>query len=286
MKKIYFLFLTILISGASFGQDLIISGTIDGPLPGGFPKGIELYVVNDITDLSLYGLEKASNGASSTGAQTYTFPADAYTAGEFIYVGTINDNAAAGFSQYLSVTMTYAADEADHNGDDAMLLYYNNAVSDVYGVVGTDGTGEPWESKDGWAYRNDDSSPSATFSLSEWTFSGPDALDGCDKDDDTGTNAECDSVFPVGSYTNTLSTRTSQIEDFAMYPNPTNLGFVNISSKNGAAISVSVFDVLGKQVINSNVTNNRLNVSQLKTGIYILKAKQDGAISTKKLVIR
>ena len=53
MKKNYFLILiTILITNLSFGQDLLITGAIDGPLPGGFPKGIELYAVNAIPDLS------------------------------------------------------------------------------------------------------------------------------------------------------------------------------------------------------------------------------------------
>ena len=80
--------------------------------------------------------------------------------------------------------------------------------------------------------------------------------------------------------------KENQIEDFAMYPNPTNLGYVNVSSKNRAAMSVSVFDIIGKQVINSDVINNRLNVSQLKTGIYILKAQQGNAVTTKKLVIQ
>lgn len=286
MKKFYFLFFTILISGYSFSQDLIISGVIDGPLPGGFPKGIELYVVNNISDLSLYGLERAGNGDASTGSQTYTFPAVSHTAGDFIYISILNTNAAAAFSQYLGVTLTYQSDAVNHNGDDAILLYYNGSVSDVYGVVGTDGTGEPWESLDGWAYRNDASSPSSTFSLSEWTFSGANALDGCDLTDDTGTNAGCSSVFPVGTYSATLSTKTNKIEGFSMYPNPTDLGYVNISSRNNAEINISVFDVLGKQVINKTVTNNRLDVSNLKSGVYIMKATEEDAVTTKKLVIR
>ena len=30
--------------------DLLITGVYDGPLSGGTPKGVELYVVNDIAD--------------------------------------------------------------------------------------------------------------------------------------------------------------------------------------------------------------------------------------------
>ena len=51
-------------------------------------------------------------------------------------------------------------------------------------------------------------------------------------------------------------------------------------------MTVSVFDVLGKQVLNQTVTNNRLNVSGLNSGIYIMKISQDNATITKKLVIK
>src|SRR5210317_1141445 len=102
MKKLYILLFTILISSLSFGQDLVITGIIDGPLPGGLPKALELYVVNDIPDLSIYGIESTTNGAASTG-QEFTFPADSKTAGEYIYIGTEQPL----FNQYLGFDPTY-----------------------------------------------------------------------------------------------------------------------------------------------------------------------------------
>ncbi|MFH4963491.1 T9SS type A sorting domain-containing protein [Gaetbulibacter sp. M235] len=83
----------------------------------------------------------------------------------------------------------------------------------------------------------------------------------------------------------TLSTKFNQIKGFAMYPNPTSLGYVNITSKSNAKMSVAVFDMLGKQVINETVSNNTLNVSNLTSGLYLMKVSQDNAISTTKLVI-
>ncbi len=216
MKKNYILTLLIafFFSVASFGQDLLITGIIDGPLPGGFPKGIELYVVNDIADISIYGLESTTNGAAAAGAE-FTFPADAYTAGTFIYVGHTNggttDNAAA-FTQYLGVTVTYQDGVMSHNGNDTIILYKNGTVVDSVGEIGVNGTGTAWESKDGWGYRKDGMAQNATFDANEWTFSGPDALDGCDNANggtDNGTNAECSSVFPVGTYSATASTNPS-----------------------------------------------------------------------------
>ncbi|MCB4807025.1 T9SS type A sorting domain-containing protein [Tamlana sp. 62-3] len=83
-----------------------------------------------------------------------------------------------------------------------------------------------------------------------------------------------------------LSLSKNQIEGFDMYPNPTNLGYVNILSASNDTMTVSVFDLLGKQVLSNTVKNNQLDVSNLKSGIYVMKVSQNDAVSTKKLVIK
>ncbi len=84
----------------------------------------------------------------------------------------------------------------------------------------------------------------------------------------------------------TLSVDEFNTNSFKIFPNPTSLGYVNITSTNSEAMSVNVFDVLGKQVLNQTVRNNRLNVSTLKSGIYIMKISQNNTTVTKKLVIK
>ncbi|SDR84117.1 Por secretion system C-terminal sorting domain-containing protein [Formosa sp. Hel1_31_208] len=84
----------------------------------------------------------------------------------------------------------------------------------------------------------------------------------------------------------TLSTQEFTSDRFKVYPNPTSTGFVNITSGNNDNITVVVYNILGKQVINETLANNRLNVSELNTGIYILKISQNNASVTKKLVIK
>ena len=70
-----------------------------------------------------------------------------------------------------------------------------------------------------------------------------------------------DNLIVSQTFGETLGTKENQIEDFAMYPNPTNLGYVNVSSKNRAAMSVSVFDIIGKQVINMAPNANEAAIS-------------------------
>jgi hypothetical protein len=85
-----------------------------------------------------------------------------------------------------------------------------------------------------------------------------------------------------------LGTNNFETKNFSIYPNPTNTGSVNIVSSNTSnygKINVAVYDVLGKQIINKVMTSEKLNVSTLNTGVYIIKITQGKAISTKKLVI-
>jgi hypothetical protein len=83
-----------------------------------------------------------------------------------------------------------------------------------------------------------------------------------------------------------LSNEEFNVANFSIYPNPSSNGFVNITSTNADAMSVAVFDVLGKQVINTTINNNRLDVSSLNTGLYVVKISQNNATTTKKLVIK
>ncbi|MEN3323310.1 T9SS type A sorting domain-containing protein [Mariniflexile soesokkakense] len=82
-----------------------------------------------------------------------------------------------------------------------------------------------------------------------------------------------------------LSSNNFEIEGFNMYPNPTSLGYVNLSSKNKSNLDVAIFDVLGKQVLKNTVRNKILDVSKLNSGIYIMKVYQENTSITKKLVI-
>jgi len=84
----------------------------------------------------------------------------------------------------------------------------------------------------------------------------------------------------------TLGTDDVQLSDLKIFPNPsTTTGTVTISSRIAGEMNVAVYDVLGKQVINT-ITSGDLNVSTLKAGVYMVQISQEGATATKKLVVR
>ena len=171
-------------------SDLVISGVIDGPLTGGIPKAVELYVVNDIADLSVYGIGTANNGGGIDGVE-FTFPADSASAGSYIYVASEID----GFTTFFGSAPDYDSSAMGINGDDAIELFQNDAVVDTFGAIDVDGSGETWEYTDGWAYRKDgETANSGTFDAANWTFSGTDALDG------EGTNTAATTAFPAGTF--------------------------------------------------------------------------------------
>lgn len=82
-----------------------------------------------------------------------------------------------------------------------------------------------------------------------------------------------------------LGTNDFQNEQFSIYPNPASKGYVNISSTVAGTKQVAVYDVLGKEVINTTVANERVNITSLNSGVYIVKIVQGNASITKKLVV-
>ncbi|ALM90361.1 ExeM/NucH family extracellular endonuclease [Alteromonas stellipolaris] len=180
----------ILTAFSANASDLVISGVVDASLTGGLPKAVELYVVNDIADLSVYGLGSANNGGGTDGVE-FTFPADSASAGSYIYVASEID----GFTEFFGYAPDYDTTAMGINGDDAVELFENEAVVDTFGDINVDGNGTAWEYLDGWAYRKDGSvANGGTFSSDNWTYSGVDALD------DTATNAAATTPFPEGTF--------------------------------------------------------------------------------------
>ena len=85
----------------------------------------------------------------------------------------------------------------------------------------------------------------------------------------------------------TLSSSSfNAIDGLTMYPNPLRGNTLYFNSTANADMSVQIYDVLGKEVVNSKVMNNTVNVSGLNAGVYIVKVTEEGKTATRKLVIQ
>ena len=101
------------------------------------------------------------------------------------------------------------------------------------------------------------------------------------------------SLIIQGADNGTLSTATETLDTVKIYPNPAN-DFVNIAMNgqlSGSKITVTIHDILGKQVVNRSYDNSssfqeRIDVSSLKSGVYLMNVSDGSASTTKKLIVR
>jgi hypothetical protein len=218
-------------------ENLVITGVLDGPLFGGQPKVIELYAIEDIPNLSIYGIGSSSNGNGSEGVE-YNFPVSSLNAGEHIYLSS----SAYYFQEYFGFAPDFVDSSAsgsaalDFNGNDAVELFKVNTLIDQFGVTTVNGSGESWDYIDGWAYRlNNQYTNGGNFNPIYWEFSGPNALDG------SVSNQDASNPFPVGQFENTPIENYLWFDDSAL---TNQVGMGNTLQTSNLVLGENVFFVI------------------------------------------
>jgi hypothetical protein len=77
----------------------------------------------------------------------------------------------------------------------------------------------------------------------------------------------------------------SQIDGLKLYPNPVKGGTLYVETALNNNVHVTIYDIVGKQVLNTTVTNNAINVSELTSGVYVVTVTEEGKTTSKKLMI-
>jgi hypothetical protein len=174
---------------ANAAGSIIISEIVDATLPGGLPKFVELANVGDASvDLSSIWIGNFNNGSTNIGGGA-AFQLSGNLAPGDAWVISYESSDGPGTGIFYD-TYGFDPDEfglgAFINGDDAVAIFdgpYTNGVGDgnildSYGVIGVDGTGEPWEYTDGFSFRLDTvTGPNPTWTQSEWYIGGPNSLE-------------------------------------------------------------------------------------------------------------
>jgi len=75
-------------------------------------------------------------------------------------------------------------------------------------------------------------------------------------------------------------------EKFTIFPNPVSNRLQIVFPKNIQEAQVSLFDILGKLILNKGIseTSNSINLEDTKTGIYIIKIQSQNQTNTYKLI--
>ncbi|QYJ69309.1 T9SS type A sorting domain-containing protein [Flavobacterium litorale] len=316
MKKFYFLAL-ILFSATAFAQNsVVITRVIDGTLPHGgcneadgnfSPRIVEMYVTGTI-DFNNYRLQAESNGAANQDAINWSNGHFLFGLGEvtdaFVYSVNIPEDFDTGNPFYeegvLPIFTEMYPDIPENrmliskfgismNGNDAIRLAIYNGDNLVEVV---DQFGNPFDVTDGsdfsaaWAYRDSYASRNNGLAANGGNFDASTFNYGGNDDLDNATCAEFIDAVGLGTFSTLSTTSFDAIAGLTMYPNPLSGNILNITSATNATKAVAIYDVLGKQVINTTVANQTVNVANLTTGVYIVKITEEGKTATRKLVVK
>ena len=277
---------------------LMITGIIDGPLSGGTPKAVELYAIEDISDLGFFGIGSANNGGGTDGVELVL--SDSIAKGSFIYIATEEPNFKTWFVSNPNFVDEYAT---AINGNDAIELFYDSTktfsgrefVIDVFGDINIDGTGTNWEYSNGWAYRvNYTAADSSIFNSHNWIFSGVDALDG------ESSNATASTPFPAGTFKFVRTDAAEEIQEMPLsvqlhqnYPNPFNPSTtINYDLDHQGHVNLTVYNLMGQKVAElvnevKNAGTYRLNwnAGSMASGMYYYRLEANGKSVTRKMLL-
>ncbi len=132
----------------------ILSLKIGGTATNG--RAIHLIALEDISDLSVYGIGIANNGGGTDGREI-DFPAISVSAGEDILM--VRDIDVAGLSTYFGSCYTgfehiVPTGLVNFNGDDAVELFQDNVVIETFGeITFSAGSSLAWDYTGSWAYK-------------------------------------------------------------------------------------------------------------------------------------
>ena len=192
MKKnyIFTLLLTLMLSGFTFGQTVVITAILDGKAPSdgcsgasgsSSPKAIELYVDGTV-DFTGYKYEAEANGSSS--GETWSSE-DISSLGvrtnEFVYIVALGETTL--YEMYTGATANNThVGGSSFNGNDAIRITDGTNVLDQLGdpsdVTGSSDHDNPWEYEDSYISRKDGSTAnSGTFNVSNWNVPGRNYFD-------------------------------------------------------------------------------------------------------------
>ncbi len=201
------------------------------------------------------------------------------------YVTDVNGFFIIGGSGVAGVDITIGTTNTIQNGPDAIAIYQDDASNFPNGTPVTN-----TNLIDAIVYgTNDDDDPELLAGLDQTV----------QYDEDLNGNSETESIqndgagsfcvnLPTLRDVNScvLGTNEFQVDNFKIYPNPATNGYLYVTSKLNGAKNISVFDVLGKQVLKNKLNGEKLDISSLKSGVYFLTIEQGKSSTTKKLIIK
>lgn len=235
--------------------DLFISEYVEGSVTN---KAIEIAnFTGGPISLSNYTLKLATN--SNNFSTTYTFPNSPTIANGDVFVVANSGLNSGCQSEQDDVNNSITG----FNGNDVIGLFKNNILIDILGIEGDDSD----FAKNVTLIRKPEIQfPSTTYDANEWNV---ESIDDCSD---------------LGQHNQTLSTIDNSMTSISIFPNPIN-SVLNVNLKFDRTTQIDIYDVMGKKVFTTTINSSkRIQLRELRSGIYIIKLKQDNASLTKRLI--
>lgn len=199
----------LIISISASAQDSLFISEVADPLDDYSGRFIELFNAGSLAvdfSTSVFYLSRQSNGGTSWGDVQLT---GTVAAGEAYVIGGSAFASLYGFTPDLETGILIG------NGDDTYAIFRDGdhstgVVHDIFGVIGVDGTGEPWEYEDSRAERVEEILvPNSTWTAAEWEIVTAGIAD-CDPGTHNGSSVS-DTVPPPGDYSIAIQNETAEI---------------------------------------------------------------------------
>ena len=138
------------------------------------------------------------------------------------------------------------------NGDDAVEVFENGEVIDLFGQIDLDGTGTVWEYTDTWVYRNCSTGPDTTFQVGDWTIAPINTFD------NQTSNATTPMSMPIGTYTTVCPQIVIAVDDIVEVSYNMAASFMPLDNDN-------IPGILTNGGVVQNATNGTLTLDLITT---------------------
>jgi endonuclease I len=213
--------------------------------------------------LSIYSIKKQTNGAGSW-STGITLSGTLASNGKYVIVNSLISS-----SCYSTATanVSTSGTELTFNGNDAVGLFKNGTLIDIIGTF--NGGTANFSADETLRRKSTVTGPTTTFNkTTQWDVFATDT---------------CSGIGNRFASNNTKETPSISSLDFVIYPNPSNGNFtINFENTTGNVV-VEIYSLLGERVFEKEA-NASISVSNLQSGIYLIKITKDNKSVTKKIV--
>ena len=251
--------------GTGAANEIFFSEYVEGSSNN---KAIEIVnITPNPVDLSLYNLRRQGNGVGEWSPRYDLTGMLASSDVVVIINGSATDPKLIMEADIVvpNNSSTNFGEPLNFNGNDPVGLFKDDVLIDIIGEF--DSGGGNFAQNTTLRRNPTVSQPNTTFDLiNEWE------------------SLPSDTVDNIGAHSTVLSTDEFSWDGLRIYPNPTSLDYIFV--RHTEDVSVQIFNVLGKKIsVNQVSTSNpRLDISNLSSGIYLLKISNQENSITRKII--